>query len=199
MNRLLLFINRLARRNRRSQRPRVYLKVIGVLVGLALAILILPVILIVIFRLNLPEPTDAAWLYRYQAKFETKVIGDQQIGGGYMFVFDGRDLWLRFRVKEPSLPTTPQGFEACRLDEIPEIRQWFLENVRDRSSFLSSLNPWVNPSEIDLQSLNDLNNLRCFKAGEIDNKLGQLPLVAGWWMLYNSKTRLLYLRYANYN
>ena len=197
MNRLLILIHRLADCDRRFQEPKIYLRIIGVLVSLALACLIVPVVLLVIFPSNFPIPDDATWLYRYQ-KSQTKVTGDQRIGGGYVFVFDGRDLWLRFRVKEASLLATPQHSMLCKPAEFAEIRQWFLENVRDRSIFLSALNRWANLSERDLQSLNDLNNLRCFKLGEINNKLGQEPRSAGLWMLYNSKTRLLYLRYADY-
>ena len=197
MNRLLILIHRLADCDRRFQEPKIYLRIIGVLVSLALACLIVPVVLLVIFPSNFPIPDDATWLYRYQ-KSQTKVTGDQRIGGGYVFVFDGRDLWLRFRVKEASLLATPQYSMLRKPAEFAEIRQWFLENVRDRSIFLSALNRWANLSERDLQSLNDLNNLRCFKLGEINNKLGQEPRSAGLWMLYNSKTRLLYLRYADY-
>lgn len=196
MNRLLLLINRLARRDRQSQKPNIYFKIINVLVGLALVSLILFVLLAILPK-NFPIPDDATWLYKYQEP-QTKVTGDQRIGGGYVFVFDGRDLWLRFRVKEGSVPTTPQYSIACKPDEFAEIKQWFLENVRDRFDFSSALSLWANPSGIDLQSLNDLNNLRCFKSGVINNKPGQEPLSAGLWMLYNSKTRLLYLRYADY-
>ncbi|PSB18218.1 hypothetical protein C7B65_16060 [Phormidesmis priestleyi ULC007] len=205
MNRLLLLINRLARRDRRSQKPNIYLKIVdvllalvGVLVSIALISSILIVLLIVIFRFDLSTPTDATWLYQHQES-ETKVTGDQQIGGGYLFVFDGQDVWLRFRVKEDSVPTKPRLFEVCKPNQFAKIRQWFLENVRERSGFLSSLNPWTRLSEVDLQSLNDLNNLRCFELGKIDNKFGQIPSNAGWWMLYNSKTRLLYLRYTEYD
>ncbi|MCY7323622.1 MAG: hypothetical protein LH660_17910 [Phormidesmis sp. CAN_BIN36] len=194
MNRLLLLIDRLARCDRRFQKPSVYLKIIGVLVSLALIGLIVTVVLLAILPKNFPIPDDATWLYQHQ-KSQTKLTGDQQIGGGYVFVFDGRDLWLRFRVKEASLPVTPQDSTVCNPNELVEIRQWFLENVRDRSGFFSALNLRTNLSERDLQSL---NNLRCFKSGAINNKLGQEPTSAGLWMLYNSKTRLLYLRYADY-
>ena len=197
MNRLLLSITRFVQRDRRSQKPKVYLKIIGALVSFALICLIVSVLLLVIFPKNFPIPDDATWLYQYQ-KSQTKVTGDQRIGGGYVFVFDGRDLWLRFRVEGASVPATPPYSARCNPNEFAEIKQWFLENVRDRSNIFSALNPWANLSERDLQSLNDLNNLRCFKSGEISHKLGREPTSAGLWMLYNSKTRLLYLRYADY-
>ncbi len=197
MNRLLLLITRFVQRDRRSQKPKTYLRIIGILISLALICLMVPVLLLVIFPKNFSIPDDATWLYQYQ-KFQTKVTGDQRIGGGYVFVFDGRDLWLRFRVEGASVPATPPYSVMCKPNEFAEIKQWFLENVRDRSNIFSALNPWVNLSERDLQTLNDLNNLRCFKSGAINNKLGQEPTNAGLWMLYNSKTRLLYLRYADY-
>lgn len=197
MNRFLLLINRLAHCDRRSHKLKIYLKIVGVLVGLALVCLILPVVLLVVFLVNFPIPDNATWLYQYQ-EHQTKVTGDQRIGGGYIFVFDGRDLWLRFRVKEALLPTTPQYSVACKSDEFAKIKQWFLEHVRDRFDLSSASSLWANPSETDSQSLNDSTDLRCFKSGAIDNKLGQEPPSAGLWMLYNSKTRLLYLRYADY-
>lgn len=148
---------------------------------------------------NIPSPADPTWLYNYQAEFRTKLKGDKLIGGGYDYFPEGRDLWIRFRATENSLEALNLTNQACEAEQLERIRQWFLENVSKPNKILSWMTPWENLSPEDLESLNDISNLRCLLADEINNEFGKTPTQAGFWLLCNQQTNFCYMRYANYN
>lgn len=181
---------------------RLFFVSIGI-TGLTIAILMIYIVT------NGKIPTsDPSWLYSYINKFEfqSNIKANNLIGGGHFFVFDGRDLWMRFQeVRESgSSERLEKLYQAktyakpCNEQELAKIRDWFSSTLSHRN-FLSYLTSSSALEREDMQSLNDIKNLKCFISGDIANNFGDLPSNAGTWWLYNQRTRLHYFRYANYN
>lgn len=148
---------------------------------------------------NLPVPATPDWLYNYQAKFKSKLKGDQLIGGGYFFMADGRDLWLRFRVETPLKEEQSISISnRCTPEELSTVSTWFLDNAVSQKHFL-----WVIPLPDnfaqDRSVLSQHLNLQCFTDGAITNRFGEVPSGCSSWSLYDRQTRYYYLRYACYN
>lgn len=181
---------------------RVFFASIGI-TGITIAILVIYIIT------NGKIPTnDPSWLYSDINKFEfqSNIKADKLIGGGHFFVFDGRDLWMRFHeVRSPGSSNELEQLygaksyaKPCNDRELEEIRAWFFSRLSHRN-FLSYLTSSSELEREDKQSLNDVNNLKCFIAGDIPNNFGDFPSNAGTWWLYNQRTRFHYFRYASYN
>ena len=90
------------------------------------------------------------------------------------------------------------SLQSCNPQELEQVRTFFI-SVLSHPTPISYLTPWSDIEREDLQSLNDIKNLKCPSFGEIENNFGDYPNKAGTWRLYNQKTGFHYFRYANYN
>ena len=173
------------------------------LVKIVLLILVLPLGLLTLSYLgvvlNLPVPATADWLYDYQANFEAKLKGDRLVGGGYFFLADGRDLWIRFRA-QPPLPKDQRTStsNSCTSDELIMVSTWFLDNAVNRKHFLWAI-PLSDKFAQDRTILREYPNLQCSIDGAITNRFGEVPSGCNFWSLYHRPTHYYYLRYACYN
>src|ERR671933_1337755 len=155
---------------------------------------------------KIPAGIDHNWLYSYINKFDfdSKLKVDNLISGGHFYVFDGRDLWMRFHdVRSHDNPNELETLykpinyvQTCNPQELEKVRT-FLISVLSHQTDISYLTPWLDIDREDLQSLNDTKNLKCLVAGTIENNFGDFPQNDGTWWLYNQKTRLHYFRYSS--
>ena len=147
---------------------------------------------------NVTIPTGPDWLYRYQLKFRQKLQGDRLIGGGHVFLFDGRDLWICFRLKpnqsaEAQLPTE----NICDPVEQAMVRDWFLKYAVKQRKLLGIV-PLPDDFQADREILNR-DRILCDMDVPLPQRLGEYPDTCGFWSLYDPQTRYYYLRYGCYN
>ncbi|MBD2003041.1 MULTISPECIES: hypothetical protein [Cyanophyceae] len=153
---------------------------------------------------GIPVPTEPDWLYDWE--FRSEVKADRLIGGGYTYIFDGRDIWIRFHVKEELPPPKYQGFykgirdgTACNRQELETIRQWFSQVITQQNK-LFGLISLFNRSAEDIQNLNEVENLECYFTQQPKHKFGQIPptSIDGYWVVFNKRTQFIYVRYWSY-
>jgi hypothetical protein len=153
-------------------------------------------------------PASPDWLYNYvtEIQFRKPLKRDRLIGGGHFYFFDGRDLWIRFRLPEnPDIePESELAYlirgesNDCTPQEREIVQNWFKSAIA-HPNFFSRLTPGSNLQQEDVQNLEDTANLNCLFSDTIPESSNQFPSNCGSWKLYHRKTRLVYIRYACYN
>jgi hypothetical protein len=152
------------------------------------------------YVLNLPQPVSGKELYDSQQLFPG-VEGDQIVGGGYVFMQDGRDVWMRVRTSANfSNQPLPGSSSTCSPESFQKIQAWFLDRVKPQK--ILGLIPIANNDdlEIDRAVLSDRANLRCGNYGipnEIENSFGKPPKdCTTSWVLYYKSNGFYYRRLA---
>jgi hypothetical protein len=131
---------------------------------------------------------------------------DQLIAGGHYFIFDGVDIWMRFKVTDGD-SATRANLEAfipdfstdwqCDPTETAVIQRWFLKQL-SHPTFGSRLTPWSDLNIADRLSLGDPNQLDCIAASRFPASSIAAPSTCNHWWLHSQKTGFIYVRFTCY-
>lgn len=156
------------------------------------------VLVFIVYFWGIPIPVGGDVLYEDQQGVN-KIVGDQLIGGGYIFPPDnGRDVWMRVHTTANLSDESLFGISStCSSKNFKKIQAWFIQRVTTQKQF--GLIPMAGSSQVDQAVLEDDANLRC--GGGIaddnvrENLFGKSPEdCITSWVLYHKPSGFYYKR-----
>ena len=138
---------------------------------------------------------------------EARHAMEELVAGGHFFIFDGQDIWMRFKVAqgdseayanlEAFIPEFSEDW-PCDPAEKALMADWFFKRV-SRPTFLAWLTPWNDIDPADRSSLENLEQLDCiYSSGLLSSSLKPPPGCNHWW-LHSRETGFFYVRFGCYN
>lgn len=153
------------------------------------------------------QPDIAEFDLNHDFSPEARAAMEPVILGGHFFIFDGQDIWMRFKAPEGGtaaaaelnsfIPDFAKSL-PCEPTERATVRRWFLQRV-SRPNLLAWFTPWSELNATDRLSLDTTGPIDCIYYAGLSASTLSTPNSCGRWWLHSQQTGFVYVRWACYN